>query len=438
MIFGMEYIKGENKMKTEDFDMIVRDQIGLSTSVLFEKAKQYATEDRLHNFRRAAELQGTTGKAALAGMMVKHTISVYDMCREERDSYTEELWAEKITDNINYLLLLKALITEDFRRENARKPRTTCTQHPPYEIGIDYGNIDASPFYSEHKVQPKEIALVELAEMGTESNDVIAFDLALFELPPDGFNRDVYDIAVTNDIYTMREVAPKFRHHRMHEFGFSLDDKYLYLIFPQGVFRNDELTDFSADELIRLLKKMSVKIFRKAVQPEIIGVNYGTENKIEEPSMFYSEYTISTNSVALIELGDIGTRANDIVAFDLSTFDIPYANFNKTQYGMAVYRSGYAMKEVNPEDRHFPNTEYCFCVDNKYLSIILPQGVFRTYDYASVNSYKLTKLLGEIEIQIFSLKQSERKPDLDFHYEHTTNVIPKEDIPKCLEDNSKN
>lgn len=55
-------------------------------------------------------------KEALAGMMAKHTISVYDMCRSGKD-YPIELWNEKITDHINYLLLLKAIVEEDYWHE---------------------------------------------------------------------------------------------------------------------------------------------------------------------------------------------------------------------------------------------------------------------------------------------------------------------------------
>ena len=38
-------------------------------------------------------------------MMSKHTVSIYDMCWSGQD-YGLKLWQEKITDAINYLLLL--------------------------------------------------------------------------------------------------------------------------------------------------------------------------------------------------------------------------------------------------------------------------------------------------------------------------------------------
>lgn len=45
-------------------------------------------------------------------MMAKHTVSIYDMCNSGL-KYPIELWNEKITDHINYLLLLRAIIEEE-------------------------------------------------------------------------------------------------------------------------------------------------------------------------------------------------------------------------------------------------------------------------------------------------------------------------------------
>ena len=79
--------------------------------VLVKKAEEYATADRLHNFRVAAELEDVTMPQALAGMMAKHTTSIYDMCRSGK-KYSLTLWEEKITDHLNYLLLLNAVVRE--------------------------------------------------------------------------------------------------------------------------------------------------------------------------------------------------------------------------------------------------------------------------------------------------------------------------------------
>jgi hypothetical protein len=44
-------------------------------------------------------------------MMAKHTVSIYDMCNSGKE-YSIDMWNEKITDSINYLLLLRALIED--------------------------------------------------------------------------------------------------------------------------------------------------------------------------------------------------------------------------------------------------------------------------------------------------------------------------------------
>lgn len=69
--------------------------------------------DRLSAFKIAAALQNCDSKAALAGMMSKHVISLYDMCYSSLLHFDMDQWDEKITDCINYLILLKALVKED-------------------------------------------------------------------------------------------------------------------------------------------------------------------------------------------------------------------------------------------------------------------------------------------------------------------------------------
>jgi hypothetical protein len=68
-------------------------------------------------------------------MMAKHTISIYDMCYGDRNgkTYSLELWDEKITDSINYLLLLKALVTEAKVHEVPPIPHEVTFPH------VDFG-----------------------------------------------------------------------------------------------------------------------------------------------------------------------------------------------------------------------------------------------------------------------------------------------------------
>lgn len=106
-------------MTTQEFEQVIENRIDTCKSTLCNKAKEYATEDRLHNFKVAAELQSCTPITALAGMMAKHTVSVYDLIQKQEQGFvvSREMWDEKIGDSINYLILLSALVQEKFDEE---------------------------------------------------------------------------------------------------------------------------------------------------------------------------------------------------------------------------------------------------------------------------------------------------------------------------------
>lgn len=101
-------------MTNQAFEQILDDQLNYCRGLLTSKGKEYdlAVDDRFHSFKTAAAVQNCTPKQALCGMMCKHTISIYDMaCSEE--TFATEKWIEKITDHINYLLLLRGMIEEE-------------------------------------------------------------------------------------------------------------------------------------------------------------------------------------------------------------------------------------------------------------------------------------------------------------------------------------
>lgn len=100
-------------MTSEIFNDHLKYMQSISVETLTAKAQEYATDgDRLHNFKIAAAVQGTSPVKALGGMMAKHTVSVYDMIGSGQE-YPLELWEEKIKDSINYLFLLWALVREE-------------------------------------------------------------------------------------------------------------------------------------------------------------------------------------------------------------------------------------------------------------------------------------------------------------------------------------
>lgn len=98
-------------MNAADFDKIVNETCDSIRKVLSSKAKEYAKGDRLYNFKRAAEINHTTPELALAGMLVKHWVSVLDLVEGTLEN-TEAMVNEKVGDTINYLVLLKAILQE--------------------------------------------------------------------------------------------------------------------------------------------------------------------------------------------------------------------------------------------------------------------------------------------------------------------------------------
>lgn len=100
-------------MTRTNFEAIVEEQLATTKSLLISKGQEYSfTGDRLEAFKKAAVLQGETIKQALCGMLAKHVVSIYDMSMSDQE-FSDERWTEKITDSINYLLLLKAAVIEE-------------------------------------------------------------------------------------------------------------------------------------------------------------------------------------------------------------------------------------------------------------------------------------------------------------------------------------
>lgn len=101
---------------------IIQDQLEKSTGVLDKKNKEYVKlkpkkvtkqqKRQLDYYREIATFMGITPQQALAGQMSKHTKSIYDMIQTGQD-FDMEIWEEKITDHINYLLMLKIILVEE-------------------------------------------------------------------------------------------------------------------------------------------------------------------------------------------------------------------------------------------------------------------------------------------------------------------------------------
>ena len=97
-----------------EFNLVFEKQVERCEQTLQRKKKEYTgdSQDRLSAFKVAAAMQGCKPERALAGMMAKHIVSLYDMCYTDRETFDMTTWDEKITDSLNYLFLLKAIVEE--------------------------------------------------------------------------------------------------------------------------------------------------------------------------------------------------------------------------------------------------------------------------------------------------------------------------------------
>lgn len=94
-------------------DIVIKRQ-NYCLDLLNKKAAEYAPdEDRLENFKRAAGILQQSSAQALLGMLVKHWVSIAVMI--ETDQVGAQygcLWKEKISDAINYMHLLEAVLVD--------------------------------------------------------------------------------------------------------------------------------------------------------------------------------------------------------------------------------------------------------------------------------------------------------------------------------------
>lgn len=110
-------------MKVARFNEIIDEQLEFNKTLLIKKEKEYSENtsngkdaDRLAHFKRTAALLNRDEKEAVFSMLSKHIVSLADMIINNGE-YSLELWTEKISDSINYLLILKAMIYEEFEND---------------------------------------------------------------------------------------------------------------------------------------------------------------------------------------------------------------------------------------------------------------------------------------------------------------------------------
>lgn len=108
-------------MLISEFKKLVQHRFSKCTEMLLiSKNKEYTrNNDKLHNFKEAGRLNTELPEKALFGMMIKQYVSIRDIIQDLEDDKlpTKAIVEEKISDLVNYFVLLEALLTE--RIDNA-------------------------------------------------------------------------------------------------------------------------------------------------------------------------------------------------------------------------------------------------------------------------------------------------------------------------------
>lgn len=112
-------------MRTELFNKVIEAAVDRSLAMMAKKNDEYSgsadydlkakvDDDRLRGCKSVADIQGVNIFRAIGGLMAKHTSSVYDLIRDTESGEVADMsvWQEKITDHINYLLLLEAAVRD--------------------------------------------------------------------------------------------------------------------------------------------------------------------------------------------------------------------------------------------------------------------------------------------------------------------------------------
>lgn len=113
-------------MKRDEFIKSTEDALEQLMKILNYKGREYSTIDNTFaNFENAVGISMcNTREGVLWHYMLKHVVSIKDMVQELElggqfsKNYTEDYVNEKIGDNINYLLLLRAMLLERLQTNN--------------------------------------------------------------------------------------------------------------------------------------------------------------------------------------------------------------------------------------------------------------------------------------------------------------------------------
>lgn len=106
-------------MRSKRFYHLVDKETERIKDILITKGQEYSTDDnKLHNFDKAAKMSNQSREKALLGFVLKHQVSVDDIVEKiDKELPSLEVLSEKITDILNYYILLKACIVDRIEKK---------------------------------------------------------------------------------------------------------------------------------------------------------------------------------------------------------------------------------------------------------------------------------------------------------------------------------
>lgn len=111
-------------MDSQTFERLTDEQLKVCKEVMFSKRAEYSgNADVLHNFRQAVTLLAMSPAEVAFCYDTKHISSIQKIVKELSQGRTpsEAIWREKITDYLNYGLLMHACVMEAISKEREEK-----------------------------------------------------------------------------------------------------------------------------------------------------------------------------------------------------------------------------------------------------------------------------------------------------------------------------
>lgn len=169
-------------MTAQEFDKVVNDQFDASRDIMKSKGSDYTDNlDRLSNFKIVGELVGVDPRVVWAVYSAKHFIAIANYCG--RGKTESEPIDGRISDLINYLLLLKGLVVESRVKVDFADVHKNF-QETEKEVLVYVEELDATKIESCSLFPPdfENLELTNIVDNKPTISDIVFTDLSSDQL----------------------------------------------------------------------------------------------------------------------------------------------------------------------------------------------------------------------------------------------------------------